>query len=186
MSWPHSTTGRMIGATEMKHSPSSTMMSSELVRLLAEQATHHILDPSKHTSILPVWSPQQNDENTLVTVVDSLVGFIACQTVQSLAKAALPDLLDVFGAVLAGWPGSTSATTVHEARDEDKASVSHFLQETPEADLENKVGNIREISARVRFEVAIDLAEFALHHASNKTGQDLPRIVELFRKSGNT
>ncbi|KAJ7773458.1 hypothetical protein B0H16DRAFT_1880869 [Mycena metata] len=136
----------------------------DLSDLIAKQQEYHSLDAAKQSAILPVWS-RRGSHNT--PVLDSLVGYVGWRTLQSLALAELPQLLDTFGAVLAGWPGSSSATTVPEALEDEEDFVGKFLEETPAKELDEKVAAIRATLASVRLEIILDPAKYALHYAEN-------------------
>ncbi|KAJ7928859.1 hypothetical protein B0H13DRAFT_1541480, partial [Mycena leptocephala] len=97
--------------------PPTTMSITELIPLLAQRDADYDLDSEQQTATIPSWRPASQP------LLGSLVGYIACVTLRSLATAEETVVWDVFGSIISRWPGSKSGTSPSQSLDEEREWV---------------------------------------------------------------
>jgi hypothetical protein len=131
------------------------MSITELIPLLTQRDADYHLDSVQQTATIPSWRPASQP------LLGSLVGYIACVTLRSLATAEETVVWDVFGSIISRWPGSKSGTSPSQSLDEEREWVGRYREETERSVLERQLFDLRMALATVRLEFVADIEAFA-------------------------
>ncbi|KAJ6507958.1 hypothetical protein C8R47DRAFT_63530 [Mycena vitilis] len=115
--------------------------SMDLLQLLAHRDDCYCVDSINNTATIPA----SGDATPSPPLVDSLVGYIACRTLRSLALADENSIWDILGSDISRWPRCTSSTL--QAIGEERTLVPA---------VECRLREIRMALATVRLEFAPD------------------------------
>jgi hypothetical protein len=154
------------------------MSITELIPLLDRRDADCHLDSEQQTATIPSWRDASEP------LVGSLVGYIACVTLRSLATAEETVVWDIFGSIISRWPGSKSSTSPSQSLAEEQEWVACYREETEKSLVERQLLDLRRVLATVRLEVVVDTEEFAKAHRAQDVLYllpDLPRLENFLK-----
>jgi hypothetical protein len=154
------------------------MSITELIPLLDQRDADCHLDSEQQTATIPSWRDASEP------LVGSLVGYIACVTLRSLATAEETVVWDVFGSIISRWPGSKSSTSPSQSLAEEREWVARYCEETEKSLVERQLLDLRRALATIRLEIVVDTEEFAKAHRAQDVLYllpDLPRLENFLK-----